>query len=304
MKQYRGKAMLKKIGTVLTDPHRLFYSVRAQTGRDGLDRRYRRLAEQAGFRELFFVLSFDCDTAKDAEVAVKVHERLRELGVTPVYAVPGELLNAAEPAYRQILETGAEFINHGYRTHTYFDTANSRYASCFFYDELPLETVRSDILDGDRNLRETLGIEPKGFRAPHFGTFQKPAQLRFQHDVLKSLGCTFSTSTLPLYAYRFGPAFREFGILELPVSGMGSMPLRILDSWTCYEAPGRRFGPQDYVREGRLAADRFETLGLGLLNYYADPSHIHDRPEFFEAVDRWARIAKPVTYSQLLAAIA
>ena len=232
-----------------------------------------------------------------------MHERLARLGVQPVYAVPGELLNAGQKVYRQIAELGAEFINHGYRDHTYFDRSLGIYASCFFYDQLPLETVREDIVRGDQNLRSTLGIQPIGFRAPHFGTFQKPAQLRFQHKVLRELGYRFSTSTLPLYAYHFGPAFRQFGILELPVSGMGSMPLRVLDSWSCFAAPGRRFGAKDYVREGRLAGEHFKSMGIGLLNFYVDPSHIHDREEFFETVALWAKIAKPLTYSQLLAQI-
>lgn len=293
--------MLAKIGAALTNPYRLLYTLRAQAGRDGLYRRYRRLAEKAGFRRLYFVLSFDCDTHEDSGTVLKVHSRLRDLGITPAYAVPGELLNKSERIYRQIAEAGGEFINHGYRDHTYFDKARGRYASCFFYDQLPLETVREDIVQGDRNLRATLGITPKGFRAPHFGTFQKPSQLRFQHAILQELGYSFSTSTLPLYAYRFGPAFREFGLLELPVSGMGSMPLRILDSWTCFAAPARRFGPDDFVREGHLAGDRFGALGIGLLNFYADPSHIHDRDEFFEVAAHWAKVAKPVTYNGLLA---
>jgi hypothetical protein len=293
--------MLAKLGAVLTNPYRLLYTFRAQAGRGGLDRRYRRLAEQAGFRELYLVLSFDCDTGEDADAALKVHHRLRGLGISPVYAVPGELLNKGGRVYREIAEAGGEFINHGYRDHTYFDTARGRYASCFFYDQLPLDTVRDDIVQGDRNLRSTLGIVPIGFRAPHFGTFQKPAQLRFQHGILQELGYRFSTSTLPLYAYRFGPAFGDFGILELPVSGMGSMPLRVLDSWSCFAAPGRRFGSGDFVREARLAGENFRSLGVGLLNFYADPSHIHDREEFFEAAAHWAKIARPVTYSELLA---
>jgi Polysaccharide deacetylase len=293
--------MLAKIGALLTNPYRLLYSFWAWADRNRLDQRYRRLAEQEGFRELFLVLSFDCDTREDADTVLKVHDRLSGLGVTPVYAVPGELLNKGERVYRKIADAGGEFINHGFRDHTFFDTARGRYTSCFFYDQLPLETVRNDIVEGDRNLRSTLGIQSKGFRAPHFGTFQKPPQLRFQHSVLQELGYRFSTSTLPIYAYRFGPAFRDFGVLELPVSGMGSMPLRILDSWTCFAAPARRFGPEDFVREGRLAGENFRSLGIGLLNFYADPSHIHDRPEFFEAVAYWAQIAKPVTYSQLLA---
>ena len=293
--------MLRKIGALITNPYRMMYSVRAQVDREGLNRRYRRLAEKEGFRDLYLVLSFDCDTKEDADNVLKVHDRLRDMGVSPVYAVPGEILNKDERVYRKIAESGGEFINHGFRDHTFFDEAHGRYASCFFYDQLPREVVRDDIIAGDRNLRSTLGIQAKGFRAPHFGTFQKPAQLRFQHGVLKDLGYTFSTSSLPLYAYRFGPAFREFGILELPVSGMGSMPLRILDSWTCFQAPGRRFTPDDFVREGRLAADNFKSLGIGLLNFYADPSHVHDRPEFFETVAYWAKLARPVTYNQLLA---
>ncbi len=293
--------MLNRIARRLADPWGLAYTLRSRVDRGGLYRRYTQLACQAGFRRLYFVLSFDCDTREDAEVAWVVHARLREMGVTPVYAVPGELLNRGERVYRRILEDGAEFINHGYREHTYFDTARGAYASCFFYDQQPLETVREDIVQGDRNLRATLGIAPRGFRAPHFGTFQRPEQLRFQHGVLKELGYAFSTSTVPLYAYRFGPAFRDYGVLELPVSGMASRPLRILDSWTCFEAPKRRFEPRDYAREGRLVATRFEALGVGLLNFYADPSHIHDRPEFFEAVAEWARVARPATYGQLLA---
>ncbi len=293
--------MLRRIGALVSDPHRLMYSVRARTGRDWLDRRYRRLAEQEGFRDLYFVLSFDCDTKEDADNVLKVHGRLRDMGVSPVYAVPGEILNKGERIYGKIAEAGGEFINHGFRDHTYFDNKHGRYASCFFYDQQPLDVVREDIVAGDRNLRTTLGIQAKGFRAPHFGTFQKPAQLRFQHDVLKGLGYTFSTSSLPLFAYRYGPAFDEFGLLELPVSGMGSMPLRILDSWSCFMAPGRRFTADDFVREGRASADVFQSLGIGLLNFYADPSHIHDSDEFFDTVAYWAKVARPVTYNQLLA---
>ena len=293
--------MLAKALSVLGDPVQLGYRGLAAAAPERLWRRYGRLTSAAGIDKLYFVLSFDCDTEDDIRVVGDVDARLRDVGVSPVYAVPGELLQKGEKIYSGIAASGGEFINHGYRDHTYFDIERGRYASCFFYDQLSLDVVREDIVRGDHNLRTTLGVAPKGFRAPHFGTFQKPRQLRFQHSVLQELGYSFSTSTLPLYAYRFGPAFREFGVLELPVSGMGSMPLRILDSWTCFAAPERRFGPKDFVREGRLAGERFGALGVGLLNFYADPSHIHDRHEFFEVASYWAKIAKSVTYGQLLA---
>lgn len=292
--------MLRKGFSVLANPVNFAYRIRGALLPRGLWDQYAERCREEGMNGLYMVLSFDCDTVEDAEVAWSVHSRLLDLGVMPVYAVPGELLNRGEAVYRKILETGAEFINHGYREHTYFDTRRGAYASCFFYDRLPRETVREDIIRGDRNLRETLGVQAKGFRAPHFGTFQRPGELRFQHQVLDELGYTYSTSTLPTYAYRFGPVFRRYGLLEIPVSGMGSMPLRILDTWTCFEAPNRRFQPQDYLNEGTLASDRFEAIGSGILNYYADPSHIHDHPEFFEMVARWARVARPVTYKKLL----
>lgn len=293
--------MLRRIVRRLTDPWGLAYTLRSLADRGGLYRRYAQLARQAGLKRLYFILSFDCDTPEDAEVAWDVHARLRAMGVTPVFAVPGELLKQGRRVYRRILEDGAEFINHGYRQHTYFDKARGAYASCFFYDQESPQDVRDDIMAGDRNLRATLGVEPRGFRTPHFGTFQRPDQLRFLHRVLGELGYAFSTSTVPLYAYRFGPVFRNFGILELPVSGMASRPLRILDSWTCFAAPKRRFEPKHYLDEGCRVAERFHAFGVGLLNFYADPSHIHDRPEFFTAVANWVKVAQPVTYNQLLA---
>jgi len=293
--------MFAKALSLLADPVQMGYRGLAAAAPERLWRRYERLTSAAGIDKLYFVLSFDCDTEDDIRVVGEVDARLRDVGVRPVYAVPGELLQKGEKIYSRIATAGGEFINHGYRDHTYFDSERGHYASCFFYDQLSLDVVREDIVRGDRNLRATLGVAPKGFRAPHFGTFQKPWQLRFQHSVLQELGYSFSTSTLPLYAYRFGPAFREFGVLELPVSGMGSMPLRILDSWTCFAAPGRRFGPEDFVREGRLAGERLGAIGIGLLNFYADPSHIHDREEFFEVAAYWAKIARPLTYGQLLA---
>lgn len=261
--------------------------------------RYALLARGAGFRRLYLVLSFDCDTLDDVNVAWGVHSRLLDMGIKPVYAVPGQLLEKGARVYARIRDAGGEFMNHGYTEHTYFDTAQGEHASCFFYDELPLETVRQDVVQGDACLKQVLGIQPRGFRTPHFGSFQKPRQLRFLHSVLRQLDYRFSTSTSPLYAFRYGPAFERYGIREIPVSGMASSPLRILDSWTCFRAPGRTLTPADYLREGFAAAAMYGERGIGLLNYYADPLHIHESPQFFDTVAQWAKVAKPVNYQSL-----
>lgn len=292
--------MLDKVKKALADPARLAYMAWEKTAPAALYARYTRLAAEAGLDRLYFVLSFDCDTEDDIRVVEGVHQRLADMGARPVYAVPGELLQRGEKTYRKLAESGSEFINHGYTEHTYFDTARGAHASCFFYDQLEPAVVERDIVQGDACLKSLLGITPRGFRAPHFGTYQKPAQLRFMQGVLQGLGYAFSTSSVPLYGLRYGPAFRDFGVLELPVSGMGSSPLTILDSWGCFMAPGRRRGPEDYGREGRLAADKLAQGGVGILNYYADPCHIHDQDVFFETVAAWLAVAQPVSYGELL----
>jgi hypothetical protein len=245
-------------------------------------------------------VSFDCDTADDIAVAASVHQRMMALGILPAYAVPAELLKEGEAVYREIAATGAEFLNHGYRRHTYFDARAGQHLSCFFYDQQPLATVEEDVTLGHRAVTEIIGTAPRGFRTPHFGTFQRPSQLRFLHRVLRGLGYRYSSSTSPFFALRHGPVFERFGLKEVPVSGGGNRPLTIIDSWSCFAAPVRQLGPADYQDEIVGLARRLEGQS-GILNYYADPSHIAGEPIFFEAMAALARIARPATFAALLA---
>jgi hypothetical protein len=295
---------LDRISRALRDPAWAAYNIRARLDASGMFARYARRARDRGFDQLYFVVSFDCDTPEDIRVVGSVHARLVDMGARPVYAVAGELLRQGASEYRRVMEAGGEFINHGNRQHTYFDAAAGEYASCFFYDQLPEAVVRKDILDGDAAVRQVLGVAPRGFRTPHFGTFQRPAHLALLHRTVRELGYAFSTSTVPIFAFRYGPVFHDLGVAEIPVSGMGSAPLAILDTWNCFCAPNRALGPEDYRREGAAAAKHFADAGIGLLNYYADPCHIHDSELFFETVRDWLAVARPVTYSELLDRVA
>lgn len=293
--------MLGRVREALADPVLTLYSLRGRWDHSGLFKRYAQLSRRAGIDRLYFILSFDCDTPEDIRVVSDVHSRLTDLGVMPVYAVPGQLLERGDKVYRRIAETGAEFINHGYSEHACIDKHTGTTVSCFFYDQLPLARISEDISNGDKVLREVLGISVKGFRAPHFGTFQKPHQLLFLHSVLKELGYEFSSSTGPYYGFRYGAMFERFGVKEFPVSGMWTSPLNILDTWGCYRAPGRTMGEADYLREGKAVARYFnETRSVGILNYYADPSHIAGSESFFETVMEWARSGRNSTYQLLL----
>lgn len=292
--------MLEKLRLALRSPVLAAYTLRARVDAPGLIRRYARLARAAGIDRLYFVLSFDCDTPEDIEAAWPVHERLARMGARPVYAVPGELLLQGEKVYRRIRDTGAEFLNHGHRQHTYFDEARGEYASCFFYERLPRETVRDDIRRGHETLSDFLGAPPRGFRTPHFGTFQRPSELDWLHATLSEMHYSYSSSTTPFYAMRYGPAFRRGGLVEFPVSGMGSAPLRILDTWNCFRAPNRRLTPEDYREEGEACLRALRPAAAGILNFYADPCHIRDSEAFFGTIAAWLSAAAPVTFGELL----
>jgi hypothetical protein len=281
-----------KLARAAREPRTVLWERRAP---ERLYDRYGRLAREAGLDGLKLVLSFDCDTLGDAEVAWEVHERLMGLGVTASYAVPGEILERGADAYRKIAATGAEFLNHGYLEHTI--KRDGVYESTLFYDQIPLEQVREDMLAGHEAVRDVVGQEAVGFRTPHFGTFQSTEQLRFLHQVIDELGYLYSSSTVPLFGFRFGPAFTRFGALEFPVSGTATSPLDILDSWAFFAAPDRVSDAEDYERESTAVGGLYERAGAGVLSFYADPSQIHDQDVFFDAVARWREIAEPTTYA-------
>ncbi len=260
-------------------------------------RRFGRLAQKAGFKKLYLILSFDCDTPEDAKVALDLDQHLRDIGVRSVYAVPGTILEQEEKVYSRLLLRGAEFMNHGGAQHTFMNHSAGRYESCFFYDQLHLEQVRRDIEKGHQALEKVLGLRPLGFRAPHFGTFQTKAHLSFLHSLLEGMGYKYSSSTVPFYAFRHGPVFTRFGLLEFPVLGAFSRPLAIQDSWSYYAAPHRRLDPDRFLSEAKAIANFCQKEKIvGILNYYADPSHVWDQPTFFKAVKAWREVAEPFEF--------
>lgn len=247
----------------------------------------------------YLILSFDCDTEEDISFAWEVHSKLQDMGITPVYAVPGELLKKGEKVYRKIHEMGAEFINHGGCEHTYFDKKHKRHASCFFYDQQSSEELRKDIFLGHQVFQDILGVTAKGWRTPHFGTFQKPEDLKFLYSILNELNYSFSTSTSPVMAFQHGLLFKKDGIIEIPVTGIYSEPLNIMDTWAYFAAPDRTKLYFEYTKAAQEIA-YFASKYPMLINIYGDPSHIHDKPEFFEAMALLIKVAQNINYTQLL----
>lgn len=175
-------------------------------------------------------LSLDCDTDLDATAANEVQDFLESLGIKATYAVPGaQLLKSPEP-YQRLAERGAEFMNHGGLPHAEWSV--NQWVGITFYDSMSPEAVESDIRRGHEIVTEVIGRPPMGFRAPHFGCYQKPEQIDLLHRTAASLGYHYCSTTIPSFGLKFGPAYETHGLLEIPCFGSARYPETILDSWT------------------------------------------------------------------------
>ncbi len=246
-------------------------------------RSYGRKARESGFSKLCLTVSFDCDTDEDIEAAASLDPWLRSIGIRSVYAVPGVQLQRGASIYREIAECGAEFINHGYLPHA--EWKGDRYYSQTFYDRMTAAEVEADIRRGDEVVTAIIGSKPLGFRAPHFGHFQERSQLLMQYRILKSLDYRYSTSTVPIFSFRHGPAWSEKGIMEIPLSGSFGMPANILDSWSYLDDPRTPNVSEVYGRLLMHTVDALLSMDVvGLLNIYVDPSHVVKGRVFKEAL--------------------
>jgi hypothetical protein len=246
--------------------------------------RYSSLARKQGFDRLYLVLSFDCDTPEDARAAQTIHDRLVKLNIMGTYAVPGSQLEENGEIYRVIATKGGEFINHGARPHTVWQ--GDHYQSSAFYNLMTSNEIVEDIQKGHEIVTQITGISPSGFRGPHFGRFQKPENLSLVFNTIKELGYSFSSTTVPEFAFRYGTVWRtQQGITEFPLSGSTRAPISLLDSYTYIRSSEDRTVTTGY---GRLLKETISRLVewkiAGILNIYVDPSHVVEDPGFFEAL--------------------
>jgi peptidoglycan/xylan/chitin deacetylase (PgdA/CDA1 family) len=267
-------------------------------------RRYARLARRQGIPTLLLALSFDCDTPEDAAAAESLDPILRGKGIKTTYAVPGEMLLLGRKVYRRIADYGAHFINHGSLPHAQWH--ESRYRGITFYDKMTTEEVVRDIKEGHRIVEEVIGKPPQGFRAPHFGSYQRPEQLAVIYRTARALGYSFCTTTLPNLALNSGPAILvDGGLYEFPLSGSLQSPLTIFDSWNYLADYEKLILKEEYFDLFVNTVNYFLTNRLGgVLNLYVDPSHVVDASPFHEAIDYV--VSKNITslhYSDLIALV-
>jgi hypothetical protein len=253
-----------------------------------------------GINNLYFVLSFDCDTPADAPAARRLEEKLSVLGIKTTYAVPGRELLRGKYHYEKVAELGAHFINHGARPHA--DWRDGRYHSVTFYNEMTSAEVVRDIEEGHYIIERTLGLAPQGFRAPHFGYYQHPDQLAVIYETALRLGYTFCSTTMPDLGLAKGPVIKMDGLYEFPLSGSVRTPSAILDSWSYLSDYYNLILREEYFELVRETVDYFHSKQLpAVLNLYVDPSHVVDAEPFYKALNYLVlKGVKSVSFSELI----
>ena len=253
----------------------------------------------AGMTSSRLIVSFDCDIDDDIDVAWSVHERLMSIGVLSAYAVPGAQLEKGAAVYRRIADTGAEFLNHGGRAHTYFDSSLGEHRSCFFYEQQTRQDLEEDIRLGHKIVESVIGVTPTGWRTPHFGSFQDADHFDFLYGLLGEMGYRYSSSAMPVTGLRHGPSIEEKGgITEIPLTGPYDYPFMNMDSWSYFHTHGAK-GADAYLESCKNLAKLAENRPV-LINIYADPCHIAAHDGFFDGMRILADAATPTGFSQFL----
>lgn len=293
--------LINTLADKFSHPVKTAFAIAAKIDPHSVFNNYSKLAEKQGVRKIHFILSFDCDTERDFSVIQELHKKLSDSGIMPVYAVPGQLLEKGRTIFEEIASTGAEFINHGYKMHATYNEQSCKYDSFYFYDTLTQNQIRDDIRHGQESIIKIIGKNPQGFRVPHFGTFQRPRQIRFLHRFLYESGYLFSTSGTPYYGLRNGPVKKIFNnFYEIPLSGCYDFPFTVLDSWNFRYAPGRVVNEHEYEIQFKKMVEYFSYNSIPcILNYYVDPSQVFDWPYFFNCMRLAAQFAVP-SYESLL----
>ncbi len=258
-------------------------------------------ARQVGIIQPMVLLSFDSDTDEDAEAAQGLFERLNILDIPVTFAVPGAQLKHGAKIYQFLHKQGAHFINHGGGPHTEFH--DGRYWSVGFYNHKSPAQVRQDIRLGHSIFKDVLGQEPRGFRTPHFGHFQRNQDLALIHTELNRLGgYAFASGSLAYRARRKGPLIPMHGLLEIPVLGTYAWPTRLFDSYGYLVSKADRRVTDSYAHQLLKSIQEFQQRGIpSLLNYYADPSHVVDNAAYFHVLEQvYSLGAKFVSFEDVL----
>ena len=240
-------------------------------------------------------VSFDVDYPEDVQALPALCDRLAALGITACFAVVGALVERFPDEHGRLVEDGHELLNH---TQNHPD--NELLCPDRTFDQLSPQEQAAEIGTCGKTCGELLGVEPAGFRAPHFGNVTG----REFYRLLAEQGYRYSSSRTAPGTESFGLPFRAAeGVWEFPVSTCPRHPFAVLDSWHALRKRNAR-----HLSDGEFAGLCREAVTLaerhgGYLNLYLDP---RDAIEYEQAAAGLAELAPSrhsleiVTYSRHL----
>ena len=233
---------------------------------------FQRIMRQQGGWGPFCVLSFDCDFPRDIEALPELVDLLDRYGVKASFACIGQWITAYPDEHRHLVAAGHELINHTQTHpnlyHPGYDYARAPGLSRDYFNRIGAEARRGEIEACHATFAEVLGVEPVGYRSPHFGTLH----VDDVYPVLAQLGYRFSSSLAAGLNVLQGRPFQVAdGLWELPLSPCPRHPYGVFDSWHSLAKTGASHG-----EAGALAGLFGELLGQvvrcgGLANIYLDP---------------------------------
>ena len=237
-----------------------------------------------------FFLSFDCDTEENSKFYIQLLKILKKYNLKAVFAVPGFFLNKNQSLFKEIFSLGHEFMNHGYFQHTKYHKTNDYYQSYFFYNKLPHQIIEEDILRGHETLSKIIGEKNiRGFRTPHFGSFDQKKYLNQIYKIIQNLGYDYSSSSMPYKAYKEGQIYfdKDFDLYEIPLTGMLKVaPFLIFDSWTVRYTDKKKFKNLNYFEIFKSNLKYVMDLKKNfILNYYVDPRQVHSYKPFIQSLE-------------------
>jgi peptidoglycan-N-acetylglucosamine deacetylase len=216
------------------------------------------------------VISFDCDFPRDIAVLPALVPLLQKYEIPASFACIGQWVRQFPSEHKLIVDAGFEIINHTETHpnlyHPDYDYARVDGLNKEKFNRISAQERREEIERGHATIVEVLGVEPVGFRTPHFGALH----VDDIYALLVEMGYCFSSSVLA--AERGGAPYRTpEGVWEVPVSPCPLHPFGVFDSWHSLSKQGAR-----HACEGALAG-LFATLvdaavaSDGLINVYFDP---------------------------------
>ena len=231
-------------------------------------------------------LSFDCDLKEDIRAMPKLLELLKSYEIKASFACIGKFIEKEKRLHTKIIDDGHEIINHTY-THPNSEIFNPN----LFFNKIPYDEQKKEILGFDKTCRKILDYRPVGFRTPHFGHLHTENVYR----ILEEIGYLYSSSTVLTETESFGLPYHpskkdyrkrasigreSYKVIEIPMMTCPVHYFPLFDTWHCFrsEAPAHT-KDGEFFNLFRKAADYIGRYKITQA-FYFDPMDVIKTSDF------------------------